>query len=358
MSLNTLETTPLGDVASKREGLGHALERAAYALGCGATVADELSADVWNGREAVCEARLLGEPLPLARLLAEETLPESRDALASRDHGARRWLKALWWVRQVPAGTPVLSAAHWQAVLSSLVDHPESVVSMSALVRWSEALREDWEARGALAAACAVSAPDCEPSRGALALQLSRLASHALLHHGGLAAGPVTPLTEVAGYLSASDYLNVARAESSLGEGGRSSVSHSRAMALLEALVRGLRARRRLLDALRHQGEVDAAKVADLPRCATSTLAIVAQLRRTPVATITGISQETRICFPTTLRAIQRLIDCGIVREITGRRSKRVFAYEAYVRLLEPTAVESGFCVEIGASDAGLRTEA
>lgn len=358
MSLNTLETAPLGDVASKPEGLGHALERAAYALGCGATVADELAADVWNGREAVCEARLQGEPLPLARLLAEQAMPESRDALASRAHGARRWLKALWLVREAPAGAPLLSAAHWQAVLSSLVDHPEAVVSMSAIVRWSEALREDWEARGALAAACAVSAPDCEPSRGALALQLSRLASHALLHHGGLAAGAVTPLAEVAGFLSASDCLEFPRAEPSLGAGGRSCVPHSHATAWLEALGRGLRARRRLLHTLRHQGEGDAAKVADLPRCATSTLAILAQLRRTPVATITGISQETKICFPTTLRAIQRLIDCGIVREITGRRSKRVFAYEAYVQLLEPIAVEPAFRFDIGAGHAGLRTEA
>ncbi len=357
MSLNTLETTPLGDLTTKREGLGHALERAAYALGDGATVTDELSAGVWNGLEAVCEARLLGESLTLDRLLAEEAMPESRGALASRAATARRWLKALGVVREPPAGVPVLSAAHCRTVLSSLVEDPEAVVSMSALVRWSEALREDWAARGALAAACGVCAPDCELSRGAVAVQLSRLASHALLYHSGLAAGAVAPLTEVAGYLSGCDHLNFPRAESHRGDGARRLASHPPATAWLEALHRALRARRRLLQALRHQGENDAMSVAHLPRCATSTLAILGQLRRTPVATITRLSEQTRICFPTTLRAIQRLIDCGIVREITGRRSKRVFGYDAYVRLLESGAVERGSRIESVVSAAGSRIE-
>lgn len=38
--------------------------------------------------------------------------------------------------------------------------------------------------------------------------------------------------------------------------------------------------------------------------------------------------------FPTASKAMQRLGDAGIVRELTGQRRHRVFIYDAYLAVL------------------------
>jgi Fe2+ or Zn2+ uptake regulation protein len=40
------------------------------------------------------------------------------------------------------------------------------------------------------------------------------------------------------------------------------------------------------------------------------------------------------LSFPTVARAIEALEKLGIVREITGRKRERVFAYQAYLDVL------------------------
>jgi hypothetical protein len=46
------------------------------------------------------------------------------------------------------------------------------------------------------------------------------------------------------------------------------------------------------------------------------------------------LSSETGISFPTTAKAIQTLIDLGIVRELTGQCRNRVFVYDGYLAIL------------------------
>jgi hypothetical protein len=38
--------------------------------------------------------------------------------------------------------------------------------------------------------------------------------------------------------------------------------------------------------------------------------------------------------FPTAAKAMQRLVEAGISRELTGQRRNRVFVYDAYLRIL------------------------
>jgi hypothetical protein len=165
-------------------GEAHALERAAYALGCSEGLLQDVRAALWDRREAVSEARLAGESLTLAHLLAEEALlGERRTSL--RSSSARRWLNALWLVREASSEAPALSGPHWHAVLSCLDSQTLTTQARASLRRWSEELRGLWARQGGLAASSMVVAPSHEAPDTGLGAQLGRLASHALLHHAG-----------------------------------------------------------------------------------------------------------------------------------------------------------------------------
>jgi Fic family protein len=57
-----------------------------------------------------------------------------------------------------------------------------------------------------------------------------------------------------------------------------------------------------------------------------------------PLITIGEAARRAGVSFPTASKGIHRLIDLGIVREITGRRRGRVFAYQGYMELLSEGA--------------------
>jgi Fic family protein len=69
-------------------------------------------------------------------------------------------------------------------------------------------------------------------------------------------------------------------------------------------------------------------------RAAGSAQRAFAVLRRRPLVTIDGLVNETGMTFPTASRAVETLKQRGIVRELTGKRRNRVFAYDAYLSIL------------------------
>lgn len=90
----------------------------------------------------------------------------------------------------------------------------------------------------------------------------------------------------------------------------------------------------RLLALFRDDGE----RVAALGRPAANVLRVFGSLRRRPLATVNDLVARSGVSYPTAARAIQSLENMGIVREITGRRRDRVFAYDAYVAILNEGA--------------------
>ena len=90
----------------------------------------------------------------------------------------------------------------------------------------------------------------------------------------------------------------------------------------------------RLLALFRDDGE----RVAALGRPAANALRVFGALRRRPLATINDLVARSGVSYPTAARAVQSLENLGIVREITGRRRDRVFAYDAYVAILNEGA--------------------
>lgn len=82
----------------------------------------------------------------------------------------------------------------------------------------------------------------------------------------------------------------------------------------------------------------DTARIQTLGRGAANTLRVFDALRRRPLVRIDALATETRIAYPTAARAIEALERLGIVREITGRKRERVFAYAHYLDILNEGA--------------------
>ncbi|MHB1344616.1 MAG: Fic family protein [Thermoleophilia bacterium] len=82
----------------------------------------------------------------------------------------------------------------------------------------------------------------------------------------------------------------------------------------------------------------DTDRVQGLGRRAATTLRVLDALRHRPVLTLNGVSRRVGVSFPTATKGMDALVELGIVREITGGRRNRVFAYDTYLSILSEGA--------------------
>jgi Fic family protein len=78
----------------------------------------------------------------------------------------------------------------------------------------------------------------------------------------------------------------------------------------------------------------DRARIQSLGRVSGSALRIHQALQRRPLVSITHLVSETRLSPPTAASALAALAKAGIVRETTGRKRNRLFAYDRYLAIL------------------------
>jgi Fic family protein len=78
----------------------------------------------------------------------------------------------------------------------------------------------------------------------------------------------------------------------------------------------------------------DTAQVQSLGRAAANALRVFDAFRDRPLATLNALAERTGASYPTVARAVEALERLGIVREITGRKRERVFAYARYLDIL------------------------
>ena len=69
-------------------------------------------------------------------------------------------------------------------------------------------------------------------------------------------------------------------------------------------------------------------------RRAGSALRVHAALKSRPILSVTEISRRSKLSFAAAGAATELLAERGIARELTGRRRNRLFAYDAYVAVL------------------------
>lgn len=80
--------------------------------------------------------------------------------------------------------------------------------------------------------------------------------------------------------------------------------------------------------------ETDSRKIIDnLGRVAGNGLRVHAELFRFPLISVKAVSELVGVSFPAANRLMERLVELGILGEVTGNARNRVFAYTSYVRL-------------------------
>ncbi|MBI4601614.1 MAG: Fic family protein [Planctomycetes bacterium] len=81
--------------------------------------------------------------------------------------------------------------------------------------------------------------------------------------------------------------------------------------------------------------ENDRRRIESLRRGASACLSLHQALQRHPVLSIPTGAKLLRLSAPTVRAAVERLKDLGLLREITGRRRDRIYAYAPYMKILE-----------------------
>ena len=78
----------------------------------------------------------------------------------------------------------------------------------------------------------------------------------------------------------------------------------------------------------------DQERIQETGRAAGSALRVQQVLKERPITSISQVCDRAGLSFPAASSAIQRLVELGIAREITGRPRNRVYAYEGYLSIL------------------------
>jgi Fic family protein len=82
----------------------------------------------------------------------------------------------------------------------------------------------------------------------------------------------------------------------------------------------------------------DTLRLHTLGRQAASSLRVFDVVQERPLLTVNEVCQRTGLTFPTATKSLNALASLGVVREITGQRRNRVFAYDAYLAILNEGA--------------------
>lgn len=82
----------------------------------------------------------------------------------------------------------------------------------------------------------------------------------------------------------------------------------------------------------------DEVRIQNLGRSAGSVLRVFQALCRRPVITINDIRAQAGLSYPTAAKGIEALERLGIVRELTGRKRNRAYAYGRYIEILNEGA--------------------
>lgn len=80
--------------------------------------------------------------------------------------------------------------------------------------------------------------------------------------------------------------------------------------------------------------EADRQRIEGLGRAAASVLRVFQYAQTNPILSIQGTAQRIGISFPTVTAAVIHLQRLGVLREITGKQRRRLFVYEAYLKIL------------------------
>lgn len=87
---------------------------------------------------------------------------------------------------------------------------------------------------------------------------------------------------------------------------------------------------KKIIDLLDH----DRIRISQIGKASKSALKIHDYLLKKPYLSITKVAAELDISVPSTTSTVQKLVDIGVLKEMTGKSRNRIFLYEAYLDIL------------------------
>ena len=78
----------------------------------------------------------------------------------------------------------------------------------------------------------------------------------------------------------------------------------------------------------------DRQKIEALGRPSASVLRVFQQTWKMPILSIQSAAKKADVSFPTASQSVTHMRNLGILRELTGKRRRRLFVYEAYMKIL------------------------
>lgn len=81
--------------------------------------------------------------------------------------------------------------------------------------------------------------------------------------------------------------------------------------------------------------EEDSRKIMSLGRSSGKANLVFNYLFRTPILTIRDVERVTGLKNPNALSLTRKMLDIGILKEVTGRKRNKIFRYEKYVNLFD-----------------------
>ena len=97
-----------------------------------------------------------------------------------------------------------------------------------------------------------------------------------------------------------------------------------------ETSEQAVSAARRILALL----DSDRQKIEALGRPAASALRVFQHAQTSPILSIQATAKKIGISFPTVTASVNHLQDLGVLRETTGKQRRRLFVYDAYLKIL------------------------
>ena len=85
----------------------------------------------------------------------------------------------------------------------------------------------------------------------------------------------------------------------------------------------------------------DRAKIAALPRSSTAAGQVFGVVSDRPITSVPEAARRLGVSVPTVTRGISALVEAGVVREVTGRRRDRLYAYDEYLTVLTRATLRS-----------------
>ena len=81
--------------------------------------------------------------------------------------------------------------------------------------------------------------------------------------------------------------------------------------------------------------EMDRLVISQHGRAAASALRVHEFMQKRPIVTVQSAARELKLSIPTTGKSLDLLLGAGILKELTGKRRGRLFAYTKYLKLLD-----------------------